>query len=275
MYVSFIFIDFHFKDVNSCYFILCNEFLKSHVFFLIFLAVNCTFLYIVRNILQTDYLTYFFPPEGNIISFLHSNTINDNTHIWYHTVTFDSSRWLKFCSYNFSRHVIRMYFEISTVLSRRFFNVLVICKKFFSDYNKIPGTELVVTWGDWSVCRNAGLHVDPKRKHVYFVANKYHPADTNLYVFYKFLYYLLAVCFIRLSFFLDRYIMHGLLTTVFRCVASFANSVTAASEARILSQEGSSYRLVPLRFLAACVVQPYGHLKNAVLRSSDLSSPII
>lgn len=39
-----------------------------------------------------------------------------------------------------------------------------------------------ITAGDWSVLKEPGLFVDEKRKHVYFVANKYHPSDANLYV---------------------------------------------------------------------------------------------
>uniref|UniRef100_A0A8R1XYJ9 Uncharacterized protein n=1 Tax=Onchocerca volvulus TaxID=6282 RepID=A0A8R1XYJ9_ONCVO len=39
-----------------------------------------------------------------------------------------------------------------------------------------------ITSGDWSVLKEPGLFVDEKRKHVYFVANKYHPSDANLCV---------------------------------------------------------------------------------------------
>uniref|UniRef100_A0A915PWP8 Uncharacterized protein n=1 Tax=Setaria digitata TaxID=48799 RepID=A0A915PWP8_9BILA len=38
-----------------------------------------------------------------------------------------------------------------------------------------------VTAGDWSVLKEPGLFIDEKRKHVYFVANKHHPSDANLY----------------------------------------------------------------------------------------------
>ncbi|EJD74718.1 CBR-DPF-3 protein [Loa loa] len=38
-----------------------------------------------------------------------------------------------------------------------------------------------ITAGDWSVLKEPGLFVDEKRKHVYFVANKHHPSDANLY----------------------------------------------------------------------------------------------
>ncbi|VDM95738.1 unnamed protein product [Thelazia callipaeda] len=41
-----------------------------------------------------------------------------------------------------------------------------------------------ITAGDWSVMRDPGLFVDEKRKHVYFVANKHHPSDSNLCVAY-------------------------------------------------------------------------------------------
>ncbi|VDK47386.1 unnamed protein product [Anisakis simplex] len=38
-----------------------------------------------------------------------------------------------------------------------------------------------ITSGDWSVSKHVSIHVDERRHHVYFVANKHHPADTNLY----------------------------------------------------------------------------------------------
>lgn len=74
--------------------------------------------------------------------------------------------------------------------------------KLDSKGNIISQRETPVTCGEWSVSRHVALHVDENRRHVYFVANKHHPADTNL------------------------------------CVASYRN----LSEPRVLTELGQSYR---------------------------------
>uniref|UniRef100_A0A915B1G7 Dipeptidyl peptidase 9 n=1 Tax=Parascaris univalens TaxID=6257 RepID=A0A915B1G7_PARUN len=74
--------------------------------------------------------------------------------------------------------------------------------KLDSKGNIISQLETPVTCGEWSVSRHVALHVDENRRHVYFVANKHHPADTNL------------------------------------CVASYRN----LSEPRVLTELGQSYR---------------------------------
>ncbi|MFH4977720.1 hypothetical protein AB6A40_004429 [Gnathostoma spinigerum] len=42
--------------------------------------------------------------------------------------------------------------------------------------------EKAITYGDWSVLGAAGSYVDEKREHLYFLSNKHHPADSNLFV---------------------------------------------------------------------------------------------
>ncbi|VDM41031.1 unnamed protein product [Toxocara canis] len=52
--------------------------------------------------------------------------------------------------------------------------------KIDSKGNVVSRRETPVTCGEWSVSKHVSLHVDEHRQHVYFVANKHHPADTNL-----------------------------------------------------------------------------------------------
>ena len=53
----------------------------------------------------------------------------------------------------------------------------------FIDLKVTSLNETIITWGDWCIFKAAGLHVDPTRNHVYFISNKNHPTESNLYVF--------------------------------------------------------------------------------------------
>uniref|UniRef100_A0A158R5I4 Peptidase_S9 domain-containing protein n=1 Tax=Syphacia muris TaxID=451379 RepID=A0A158R5I4_9BILA len=91
---------------------------------------------------DVDSLTYFFVPENGQISFIHTSSMSDNTHLSYYTLQIDEG----------------------------------------IEQKVISTTEKVITRGDWCVFKDAGLHVDPVRNHVYFVSNKNHPTESNLCV---------------------------------------------------------------------------------------------
>ncbi|VDN50296.1 unnamed protein product [Dracunculus medinensis] len=89
-------------------------------------------------------LTHFLHPVDGAITFLHSSSLTDHTHL--------------------SLYKAKIFEAITH----------------YSFDGCVSFDEMKVTRGDWSIIKNVALHVDTKRHHVYFLANKHHVADTNV-----------------------------------------------------------------------------------------------